>query len=151
MSADLSLIHLVAQASLLVKGVMLVLLLASVASWYIIVLKRDLLRHTRADADWFEEQFWSGGNLAAVYQAVVSRENSDAGLQGLFPAAAATYRGQPRRCAGLRAARHARLAGAGGRPAGGRPGGTGNHWLHQPLYRPVRHGVGHHECLHRPR
>jgi biopolymer transport protein TolQ len=86
MSADLSLIHLVAQASLLVKGVMLVLLLASVASWYIIVLKRDLLRHTRADADWFEEQFWSGGNLAAVYQAVVSRENSDAGLQGLFRA-----------------------------------------------------------------
>jgi biopolymer transport protein TolQ len=86
MSADLSLVHLVAQASLLVKGVMLVLLLASVASWYIIVLKRDLLRHTRVDADWFEGQFWSGGNLASVYQAVISRENSDAGLQGLFRA-----------------------------------------------------------------
>lgn len=86
MSADLSLIHLIAQASLLVKGVMLLLLLASAYSWYIIVLKRDLLKYTRADANWFEDQFWSGGNLAAVYQAVVNRENSDAGLQGLFRA-----------------------------------------------------------------
>ncbi len=86
MSADLSLVSLIAQASLLVKGVMLLLLMASAYSWYIIVLKRDLLRHTQADANWFEDQFWSGGNLAAVYQAVVNRENSDAGLQGLFRA-----------------------------------------------------------------
>ncbi len=84
MTADLSLIHLIAQASLLVKGVMLILLLASIASWYIIVLKRDLLKHTRKDADWFEDQFWSGGNLATVYKTVSKRENSESGLQGLF-------------------------------------------------------------------
>lgn len=84
MTADLSLIHLIAQASLLVKGVMLLLLLASIVSWYIIVLKRDLLKHTRKDADWFEDKFWSGGNLATVYKTVSKRENSESGLQGLF-------------------------------------------------------------------
>lgn len=84
MTADLSLIHLIAQASLLVKGVMLILLAASVVSWYIIVLKRDLLRRTRARADWFEGLFWSGGNLAEVYQSVVRQEDSDSGILGLF-------------------------------------------------------------------
>ena len=86
MSADLSLVHLIAQASLLVKGVMLLLLAASAVSWYIIVLKRDLLKRTRADADWFEDEFWSGGNLASIYQAVVEKADGDSGLQGLFRA-----------------------------------------------------------------
>ena len=84
MSTDLSLLHLVVQASLLVKAVMLLLLAASSYSWYIIVIKRDLLKRTQVDADWFEDQFWSGGNLSTVYQAVIGRGNGDAGLQGLF-------------------------------------------------------------------
>jgi biopolymer transport protein TolQ len=86
MTADLSLVHLIAQASLLVKGVMLILLLASLASWYIIVVKRDLLRRTRAGADWFEGLFWSGGNLSEVYQSVIRHDDADSGLQGLFRA-----------------------------------------------------------------
>jgi biopolymer transport protein TolQ len=86
MSTDLSLVHLVVQASLLVKLVMLLLLGASVVSWTVIFQKRRLLRVTRVDADWFEDQFWSGGNLSAVYQAVLARGNGDSGLQGLFRA-----------------------------------------------------------------
>jgi biopolymer transport protein TolQ len=74
------------QASLLVKLVMFVLFVASVVSWGVIIQKRSLLRQTRRDADWFEDQFWSGGNLSSVYQAVIKRGNGDAGLQGLFRA-----------------------------------------------------------------
>src|SRR5678815_2026764 len=86
MSADLSLVHLVVQASLLVKLVMLLLLGASVASWTVIFQKRRLLRVTRNDADWFEDLFWSGGSLSSVYQAVVARGNGGSGWQGLFRA-----------------------------------------------------------------
>jgi biopolymer transport protein TolQ len=84
MTGQLSLMKLVLDASPPVMAVMLMLLLASVVSWYIIVLKHLLLRRTQREADWFEDQFWSGGNLASIYQAVLSRDTGDFGLQGLF-------------------------------------------------------------------
>jgi biopolymer transport protein TolQ len=86
MTTELSLVKLMLDASPLVQGVMALLLLASGVSWYIIALKRLLLRKTQREADWFEDQFWSGGNLASIYQAVVSRDVGDFGLQGLFRA-----------------------------------------------------------------
>lgn len=84
MSADLNLVHLVTQASFLVQLVMLALLLASIASWAVIFQKRKLLKTTGDAADWFEDQFWAGGNLSDIYKAVVKRDEQPTGLEGLF-------------------------------------------------------------------
>ena len=86
MSADLNLVHLITQASFLVQLVMLALLLASVASWTVIFQKRKLLKGTGDSADWFEDQFWAGGNLADIYKSVMRRDEQPTGLEGLFRA-----------------------------------------------------------------
>ncbi len=84
MSADMSFISLVSSASPLVQLVMLALLLASLASWAVILQKRKLLRDTLEKADWFDDQFWSGGNLSDIYRTVLNRDEEPAGLEGLF-------------------------------------------------------------------
>ena len=56
------------QASIVVQLVMLLLIGASVASWAIILNKRRLLNEARLGADRFEQQFWSGGELASLYK-----------------------------------------------------------------------------------
>ena len=71
---DLSIISLIANASVLVQIVMGALLLASFFSWYYIFLKRFALRRSSKQADQFEKQFWSGAELSALYhRAVASR------------------------------------------------------------------------------
>lgn len=86
MSADLNFVHLITQASFIVQLVMLALVLASVASWAVIFQKRRLIRSTGSSADWFEDQFWSGGNLSDIYKAVMRRNETPSGLEGLFKA-----------------------------------------------------------------
>ena len=67
MNAELSIAHLIAQASVLVQVIMALLVLASVVSWAVIFSKRQLLSRTRQASENFEERFWSGGNLADLY------------------------------------------------------------------------------------
>ncbi|MDN5863078.1 MAG: protein TolQ [Salinisphaera sp.] len=83
-AADLSLWSLVAQASLLVKLVLLALLLASIASWVVIFNKRRLLREIHDEVEWFEDRFWSGGNLNDIYVEVMERGEEHSGLEALF-------------------------------------------------------------------
>lgn len=85
MTAQLSLGHLIMQASFLVQGIMLLLLLASVISWAVILGKRKLLARTRGDADAFEERFWSGGTLVDLYDKI-RRGKENEGLVSLFTA-----------------------------------------------------------------
>ena len=59
MNTELSLLHLFLNASLVVKLVMLLLLVASLYAWTIIFQKWHLLRGARADAEVFEKRFWS--------------------------------------------------------------------------------------------
>jgi biopolymer transport protein TolQ len=61
LTPDLSLLDLVANASWVVKGVMLLLLLASFAAWWIIFVKVAALARERRLAHAFEQEFWSGG------------------------------------------------------------------------------------------
>lgn len=70
METDLSIWSLAAQADVVVKGVMLVLLLASGWTWAIIFDKTRLFRRLAAKADAFEDAFWSGGSLKALYDRV---------------------------------------------------------------------------------
>ncbi|MBP9593413.1 MAG: protein TolQ [Steroidobacteraceae bacterium] len=84
MIGEHSLIELVLQASFVVQLVMALLAGASVVSWAIIFRKRRLLGDARVAADRFEDDFWSGGDLAALYKSLDG--GTPTGMAGLFVA-----------------------------------------------------------------
>lgn len=86
MSADLSLITLIAEASLLVKLVMLALLFISLYSWMLIFKKRSELAQAVKDVDTFEDKFWSGNELNKLYEDISSRPHGSRGMEGIFEA-----------------------------------------------------------------
>jgi len=73
---------LVLEASLLVKGVMLILLLASLATWYLIAQRSALFNRAKAGIKAFEDQFWSGKELGQLYNSSQDR----AGVEQVFRA-----------------------------------------------------------------
>jgi biopolymer transport protein TolQ len=83
MGEQLSVINLVAQASIPVQIVIALLLLASLYSWMIIFRKRLVIGRSRREADQFENQFWSGGDLAQLYRAIESRGGAS-GMASIF-------------------------------------------------------------------
>ena len=83
---DLNLLHLVLHASLPVQAVMLLLLIASIASWAIIFRKRKMLGDAGRTADDFEDKFWSGGDLASLFRDVSAAERRPTGLEAIFEA-----------------------------------------------------------------
>jgi biopolymer transport protein TolQ len=85
-STDLSLVALVAQASLLVKLVMVLLLVMSLASWWFIFRKAFVLRATRRKTDDFERTFWSGPDLNQLFQSIVSGRRTPASMERIFEA-----------------------------------------------------------------
>ena len=85
MVGDLSILRLIMQAGPVVKVVMAMLLLASLMSWAIIFEKRMLVRRARIAADRFENSFWSGGDLSALFRSIESRGQAS-GMDGIFEA-----------------------------------------------------------------
>ena len=85
-TTDLSLLALVAQASLLVKLVIVVLLVVSLASWWFIFRKAFVLRDTRRKTDDFERTFWSGPDLNQLFQSIVSGRRAPASMERIFEA-----------------------------------------------------------------
>lgn len=83
---NLSLSQLLFAASPVVQGVMLLLLLASLSSWFVIFRKRAMLSRQTKSAAKFEEMFWSGGRLADIYESMRRRKNGEEGLEALFRA-----------------------------------------------------------------
>ncbi|BEV14278.1 protein TolQ [Herbaspirillum sp. DW155] len=79
---DLSFISLIANASVLVQLVMLLLLSASVTSWTYIFRKMFTIRSARVQTEEFERVFWSGGNLSALYQDALSNRRKAGGAGG---------------------------------------------------------------------
>lgn len=79
-SVDPSLWSYFSQASLVVKCVMCLLLLASILSWSIIIQRGMGLRRTQVALKQFESRFWSGIDLAKLYSEI-NRENS--GTEGV--------------------------------------------------------------------
>src|SRR5579862_2508304 len=80
---QLSVINLVAQASIPVQIVIALLLLASLYSWMIIFRKRLVIGRSRREAEQFENQFWSGGDLAQLYRAIEQRGGAT-GMASIF-------------------------------------------------------------------
>ena len=85
-TTDLSIITLIANASILVKGVMLLLAGVSVMSWYWIFRKAFAIRDARAKTDQFERDCWSGGDLNALFQSAVNDRHSAGALERIFEA-----------------------------------------------------------------
>jgi biopolymer transport protein TolQ len=81
---DLSVVSLIANASVLVQLVMAGLLLASLFSWYYIFRKYYSLRRAHRQTDEFEKDFWSGGNLNELYQAAVNSRHGSGSLERIF-------------------------------------------------------------------
>jgi len=65
---QLSLIDLVLHASFTVQLVMIILMLASMLSWYMIVQRFIYFRNARDEMYSFEERFWSGIDLSQLYR-----------------------------------------------------------------------------------
>jgi len=86
MQAEMSILRLILDASLLVQLVMLILVLASVASWALMFRKRAQLRAASKAAEAFEDRFWSGGNLAEIYARIGPSEEADSGMERIFRA-----------------------------------------------------------------
>ena len=86
MSVDLSVTHLILEASLVVQLVMLILLAASVGSWAIIFRKLRHLARARDGATRFEDSFWSGGNLNEIYNRSAQPDLEAGGMERIFRA-----------------------------------------------------------------
>jgi biopolymer transport protein TolQ len=84
MSGDFSIIELVLHASLVVQLVLLLLLLASIASWGVIIDKSRLLKKAKTDADAFETSFWSGIDLTKFYHQISESKRDTSGMAGIF-------------------------------------------------------------------
>jgi biopolymer transport protein TolQ len=77
---ELGILELIIVASGTVQVVMLILLLASISSWYLIVQRVMLYRRMTEELTTFEAHFWSGVDLAQIY-----REGNDALADGATP------------------------------------------------------------------
>ncbi|MGB2078258.1 MAG: protein TolQ [Vibrio sp.] len=84
MSGEISILGLIMDASLLVKLVMLILLGMSVLSWAVIIKRSKVLNAAAQDAAAFEDRFWSGIDLAKLYQEVKTRKDELTGIEEIF-------------------------------------------------------------------
>ena len=91
MNTDLSLLSLVLNASLVVQLVLLLLLLASVLSWTAIFDRAVVLKRAQKAADAFEQKFWSGGDLSALYRDLGQDDKQNQGLAAIFRAGFKEY------------------------------------------------------------
>ncbi len=91
MNQDMSILHLVLNASLVVQLVMLLLIVVSITSWAAIFRKLIALKRVKAINDVFEREFWSGTNLNDLF-AAASQNARDAGpLERIFASGMREY------------------------------------------------------------
>jgi biopolymer transport protein TolQ len=83
MNSELSVLQLVLHASVVVQLVMLLLLGASLLSWTLIFQKRSVIARCSRESGEFEESFWSGGDLAALYRNIQAQGQS-LGMASIF-------------------------------------------------------------------
>lgn len=86
MPTELSILDLFLNASLLVKLVMFLLLALSVASWTMIFTRLNVINDAENASKKFESKFWSGIDLASLYQEIAARSKTGPGIEALFKA-----------------------------------------------------------------
>ena len=91
LSQDLSLFQLILHASVPVQLVMLLLLGASLMSWWFIFIKLFALKRALRLTDSFEHEFWAGGDINAMYQRVVAERETAGEMERIFEAGFREY------------------------------------------------------------
>lgn len=81
---NLSLLHLILQASIPVKVVMALLLAASFMSWWYIFIKLFALKRASENTQKFEKEFWGGADLNAVFKRVSDNRDGSGELERVF-------------------------------------------------------------------
>ena len=90
MNSELSVTQLILDASPLVQGVMLFLLLMSIVSWTIIIQRGRYLAYCRKKAIEFEDVFWGKVELNHLYQDIKAKDNMF-GMEKIFVAGFKEY------------------------------------------------------------
>lgn len=83
---EMTVTSLILNASPVVQGVMLLLVLASVISWAIIVQRSGFFNRADKLSKSFEERFWSGIDMQQLHEQVNHQPNTDSGCENLFRA-----------------------------------------------------------------
>jgi hypothetical protein len=163
-------VQIISNASLMVKFVLLLLLFFSVMSWAIIIIKMRYIRKAFKESDIFIDYFWKSRDLAGAFTKAKQlrgspvarifrigytelRKLNPGGKPGDEPASDERTPSLRHGISGtdnvkraLRRAINTEMT----RVTQMVPF-SGNHRQHHPIYRPVRHRVGHHELLPRHR
>jgi biopolymer transport protein TolQ len=84
--SEMSVWYLISNAGVLVQLVMLLLLLASVASWALILQRVQVFRQAQQSRLAFEERFWSGMDLGQLYREVAAEPTPFSGMESIFRA-----------------------------------------------------------------
>jgi biopolymer transport protein TolQ len=84
MNQDLSILHLVLNASIVVQAVMLLLMLVSISSWAAIFRKLFSLKKVKAQNEAFERDFWSGSSLNDLFAAATQNARSCGPMERIF-------------------------------------------------------------------
>lgn len=89
---DMSILSLIIQASWVVQLVMLILVVASVASWATIFRKAQALKQVRQLNDAFEQDFWSGQSLNDLYNSATQNAKSGGPMERIFASGMREYK-----------------------------------------------------------
>jgi biopolymer transport protein TolQ len=94
---DLSFVHMVQHASVLVQLVMGLLLLVSLMSWWYIFLKMFAVRQEKRLSNEFEDAFWSRSDLNRLYQDLASPINDAGSMARIFSSGFAEFAKQKKK------------------------------------------------------
>jgi biopolymer transport protein TolQ len=83
---ELSITALILEASIVVQLVMLLLLAFSVVGWMMIFQRAKVIKTATQQALSFEDRFWSGVDLARLFQEVSARAQNASGMEKIFHA-----------------------------------------------------------------
>ena len=86
MNEPISILELVLNASIVVQLVMAILVMASLVSWVLIFQRAFLLSSVKRLATNFENEFWSGQDLRAIFLEIENSETEIIGIEHLFQA-----------------------------------------------------------------
>ena len=84
MNQDLSILHLVLNASIVVQAVMLLLMGVSISSWAAIFRKLFSLKKVKAQNEAFERDFWSGSSLNDLFAAATQNARTCGPMERIF-------------------------------------------------------------------
>ena len=91
MNQDMSILHLVLNASVVVQLVMLLLVLVSVASWSAIFRKLFALKRIKAMNEGFERDFWSGTTLKELFEVATKKTVGSGPMERIFASGMREY------------------------------------------------------------